>query len=61
MTIADLRDLLGSTRKFVLPLANHLDYEGVTRRRGDDRIPGPRAGFTPGSEGPAVTEDRPST
>ena len=61
VTIADLRDLLGSTRKFVLPLANHLDYEGVTRRRGDDRIPGPRAGFTPGSEGPAVTEDRPST
>ncbi|MCZ7535435.1 MAG: selenocysteine-specific translation elongation factor [Acidimicrobiia bacterium] len=43
LTVADLRDLLGSTRKYVLPIAGHLDAEGVTRRRGDDRLPGPRA------------------
>lgn len=43
LTIADIRDLLGSTRKYVVPLAGHLDATGVTRRRGDDRIPGPRA------------------
>jgi selenocysteine-specific elongation factor len=43
LTIADVRDLLGSTRKYVLPIAKYLDSEGVTRRRGDDRIPGPRA------------------
>jgi selenocysteine-specific elongation factor len=41
VTVADVRDLLGSTRKFVLPILNRLDAEGVTRRRGDDRIPGP--------------------
>jgi selenocysteine-specific elongation factor len=41
VTVADVRDMLGSTRKFVLPILQRLDAEGVTRRRGDDRIPGP--------------------
>ncbi len=45
VTVADARDLLGSTRKFVLPIMGHLDATGVTRRRGDDRIPGPRSGL----------------
>jgi selenocysteine-specific elongation factor len=40
LTVADARDLLGSTRKFVLPILNRLDAEGVTRRRGDERLPG---------------------
>jgi selenocysteine-specific elongation factor len=44
LTIADIRDVLGSTRKYVMPLVNRLDAEGVTRRRGDVRIAGPRAG-----------------
>jgi selenocysteine-specific elongation factor len=48
VTVADARDLLGSTRKYVLPILNRLDAEGVTRRRGDDRIPGPAAFRTPG-------------
>lgn len=43
LAIADIRDLLGSTRKFVLPIVARLDAEGVTRRRGDERIAGPRA------------------
>ena len=43
VTVADVRDLLGSTRKYVLPIVNRLDAEGVTRRRGDERIPGPAA------------------
>jgi selenocysteine-specific elongation factor len=43
ITISDLRDLLGSSRKYVLPIVNRMDAEGVTRRRGDLRIPGPRA------------------
>ena len=45
LTIADARDLLGSTRKYVVPIMSHLDATGVTRRRGDDRIPGPRSGL----------------
>jgi selenocysteine-specific elongation factor len=43
VTVADVRDLLDSTRKYVLPILNRLDAEGVTRRRGDERIPGPAA------------------
>lgn len=43
LTVGDVRDLLGSSRKHVLPLLNHLDREGITRRRGDVREPGPRA------------------
>ena len=52
LTIADARDLLGSTRKYVVPIMSHLDATGVTRRRGDDRIPGPRSGLAdPGAPG----------
>jgi selenocysteine-specific elongation factor len=40
LTVADVRDLLGSTRKYVVPILTRLDAEGVTRRRGDDRVPG---------------------
>jgi selenocysteine-specific elongation factor len=43
VTVADVRDLLGSTRKYVLPILSRLDAEGVTRRRGDDRFPGAAA------------------
>ncbi len=41
ITVGDARDLLGSSRKYVVPLLEHFDREGVTRRRGDIRIPGP--------------------
>jgi selenocysteine-specific elongation factor len=43
LTVADARDLLGSTRKYVLPLLNRMDADGITRRREDLRLPGPRA------------------
>ena len=43
LKLSDVRDLLGSTRKYVVPIAAKLDSDGITRRRGDDRIPGPRA------------------
>ncbi|HEY5077826.1 MAG TPA: SelB C-terminal domain-containing protein, partial [Acidimicrobiia bacterium] len=43
VTIADLRDVLGTSRKYILPIVNRMDAEGVTWRRGDLRIPGPRA------------------
>ena len=42
ITMSQLRDALGITRKHALPLANELDARGVTRRRGDLRIGGPR-------------------
>lgn len=42
VTVAEVRERLGTTRKYALPLLNHLDATGVTRRRGDVRIGGPR-------------------
>ena len=42
LTVAEIRDLLGTTRKYVLPLLAHLDGNGITRRREDVRIAGPR-------------------
>ncbi len=41
LTVAEARDLLGTTRKFALPLLARLDAEGVTRRHGDERRAGP--------------------
>jgi selenocysteine-specific elongation factor len=41
LTVADLRDMLGTTRKYAVPLAEELDYRRVTLRRGDERLPGP--------------------
>lgn len=41
-TVSDLRGALGITRKHAVPLAAELDARGITRRRGDLRIAGPR-------------------
>jgi selenocysteine-specific elongation factor len=45
VTVSSARDVLGSSRKYVLEILARLDAEGVTRRRGDDRYPGPRSGL----------------
>lgn len=37
ITVADLRDRLGASRKYALALLEHLDRAGVTRREGDIR------------------------
>ena len=42
VTVAQVREALQTTRKYALPLLNRLDADGVTRRRGDVRIGGPR-------------------
>ena len=39
---SEFRDALGTSRKFAIPLAEALDARGITRRRGDVRIAGPR-------------------
>jgi selenocysteine-specific elongation factor len=38
LTVAAARDVLGSSRRYVLPLLEWLDAQKVTRRVGDDRI-----------------------
>ena len=42
ITVAQARDAWGTTRKFAIPLITRLDETGVTRRRDDLRIGGPR-------------------
>jgi selenocysteine-specific elongation factor len=39
-TVAELRDLLGTTRKYAIPFCEYLDRIGVTRRDGDLRVLG---------------------
>ncbi|MGH7223955.1 MAG: selenocysteine-specific translation elongation factor, partial [Gemmataceae bacterium] len=38
LTVAEIRDMLGTTRKYAVPLCEHLDRAGVTRREGDLRV-----------------------
>jgi selenocysteine-specific elongation factor len=37
-TAAELRDLLGTTRKYIMPLLTYMDTQRITRRVGDDRV-----------------------
>ncbi|HYI44985.1 MAG TPA: selenocysteine-specific translation elongation factor [Actinomycetota bacterium] len=43
MTVAQIRDLLATSRKYAVPLAEWLDATGATIRKGDNRLLGPRA------------------
>ena len=38
LTVADIRDLLGTTRKFAVPICEFLDRTGLTKRNGDLRV-----------------------
>jgi selenocysteine-specific elongation factor len=38
LTVAEIRDLLGTTRKYAVPLCEYLDRVGLTRREGDLRV-----------------------
>ena len=42
VTVSDVRSAWNTSRKYALPLLAHLDGTGVTRRRDDVRIGGPR-------------------
>ena len=42
VTIAEVRDALGGSRKTLVPFLTWCDDQGITRRRGDRRIAGPR-------------------
>ena len=39
-TVAQFRDLLGTTRKYAIPFCEYLDRVGVTQREGDLRVRG---------------------
>jgi len=38
VTVAEVRDMFGSSRKYVLALLEHLDERKITRRVGDERV-----------------------
>jgi len=38
ITVADVRDMFGASRKYALPLMDYLDHQRVTRRVGDARV-----------------------
>lgn len=40
MSVGQCRDLLGASRKYLLPVLEQLDREGVTARNGDNRVAG---------------------
>jgi selenocysteine-specific elongation factor len=42
VTVGQIREALGTSRKYAIPLLSVLDRSGRTRRRGDLRIAGPR-------------------
>jgi selenocysteine-specific elongation factor len=39
--VAEIRDLLGTSRKYAVPLCEWLDQTGATIRKGDARVLGP--------------------
>jgi len=43
-TLSQIREALGTTRKYAVPLCEHFDSLGLTQRQGDLRVLGPRAG-----------------
>jgi selenocysteine-specific elongation factor len=43
LTVSRFREVLGTSRKYALPLLNSFDERGLTRRQGDVRRPGPSA------------------
>ena len=50
LTVSDIRQLLGTSRKFAVPICEYLDRVGVTRRQGDVRV-APATPATPGTGG----------
>lgn len=52
LTVAEARDLLGTTRKYMLAMFEYLDERHITQRQGDDRVLGPRAPALPPSTAP---------
>jgi selenocysteine-specific elongation factor len=49
LAIADLKERLGVSRRYAMPLLEYLDRAGITRREGDARVAGARidAGIAP--------------
>ena len=38
ITVAEARTMFNSSRKYILPLLEHMDQQQITRRTGDERV-----------------------
>jgi len=56
LTVSAARQALGVTRRHALPLLEHLDRQGLTRRHGDVRIAGPRMTRPTAAPGPPAPD-----
>jgi len=52
-TTMDFRDMLGTSRKYAVPMVDYFDALGLTRRSGNRRSPGPNLGAGAGPVPPA--------
>lgn len=52
MTLSQIRELLGTTRKYAVPLCEYLDHCGFTRRVGDLRVLGSPTTPSPAAQAP---------
>jgi selenocysteine-specific elongation factor len=57
LTMAGLRDLLGTTRKYAVPIGEYLDRIGLTTRAGDERRLGNRHAAPAAALSPAAGVD----
>ncbi len=55
LTVAEIRDVLGTTRKYAVPYCEYLDSIGVTQRKGDLRVLPARGMCETGQGSPAET------
>ena len=42
LTVSQIRELLETSRKYAVPFCEYMDSIGLTRRKGDQRVAGPR-------------------
>jgi selenocysteine-specific elongation factor len=40
ITVSEVREMLGTTRKYAVPICEYLDRTHLTKRRGDERVAG---------------------
>ena len=55
LTVAEARDLLGTSRKYMVAILEHFDERRITRRLGDDRVLGSSAPAAEGASGDTAT------
>ena len=56
ITVSEARDVLNTSRKYILPLLEHMDILHITRRMGDERVLGPNTRARMGTQGTTRVE-----